>query len=162
MPKNKQYEDAMGSVFDFIFEQSKQKPSKVRPVKPTGVDGSAEYVDALATVLESPLMFVNNSALETFQSATAVDLAAFQVGSHATDKIKINVADLQDALSDPSKFIDKRFQKLEMVRQFTKLSWAGEEMKGIIGGVWAKQHGLDFETQQALMSSGKMLNLHTE
>jgi hypothetical protein len=162
MPKSKQYEDAMGSVFDFIFEQTKQKPSKVKPVSPTGIDGSGEFVDALSTVLEAPLVFVNNSALETFQSATAVDLAKFQVGPRAREEIKFSTADLQNALSDPSKFIDKQFSKIESNRVFSRLGWAGEEMKGIIGGVWARKYGLDFETQQALMSSGKLLNLHTE
>ncbi len=155
MPKSKQYEDAMGSVFDFIFTQSQQKPSKVKPVSPTGVDGSSEYIDALAAVLENPLLFVNKTSMDAFQEAANVNVGAFQVGKSGTDKIKINLNDLKDALSNPSEFIDKRYKKLEDVRKFTRLSWTGEEMKGILGGVWARSKGLDFQTQQALIGSAK-------
>ena len=33
MPKQKQYEDALGSVFDFIFTESQKPPDKRKPVK---------------------------------------------------------------------------------------------------------------------------------
>lgn len=155
MPKSKQYEDAMSSVFDFIFEQSKKSPTKVKPVKVTGVDGTSEYVDAIAATLEAPLLFVNNNTLEAFKDATDIDFAAFQVGGRKSDGIKLNVNDLKDMLSDPSGFVNKKFSKIEGARKMQRLAWAGEEMKGVLGAVWARQHKLDFDTQQALMSSAK-------
>ncbi|MHC1716503.1 MAG: hypothetical protein AB9915_01225 [Candidatus Dojkabacteria bacterium] len=155
MPKPKQYENAMGSVFDFIFEQSKKSPTKVKPLKVTGVDGTSSYVDAVSAVLEAPLLFVNGNTMGAFQGATSVDIAAFQVGQRASDKIKLNTSDLKDALSDPSGFVNKRFQKIEGARKMQRLAWVGEEMKGILGVVWARKNNLDFETQQALLSSSR-------
>ena len=80
MPQQKQqYEDALGSIFDFMFEQSQKPPNKVKPVKVTGVDGTSEYVEAITAVLENPLLFVNNNVMESFKDAVDINLASVRV-----------------------------------------------------------------------------------
>ena len=82
MPKQKQYEDALGSVFDFIFTESKKTPDKRKPVKVTGVDGTNEYVEALGAVLEAPGQFVNKSTINAFNDMVNVDMAAIDLGEN--------------------------------------------------------------------------------
>ena len=79
-PKKKQYEDAMGSVFDFIFTESKKPVNKQKPVKVTGVDGTYEYVDAIAAVLENPAKFVNKTTVDAFNDLVNPELAAVDLG----------------------------------------------------------------------------------
>lgn len=89
MPKKKQYEDAMSSVFDFIFTESKKPINKQKPVKVTGVDGTYEYADAIVSVLENPGMFVNKTTVDAFNDLVNPEIAAVDLSAIRDKKSKI-------------------------------------------------------------------------
>jgi hypothetical protein len=156
MPQQKkQYEDALGSVFDFIFEESQKPPNKVKPVKVTGVDGSSEMVDALTAVLENPLLYVNKTTMEAFNNAFDVDVGTVSVGKRVPDNIKFNLGELKKLMENPSTYIDAQYKKIEGIRKQQRIAWAGEEMRGIVGYMWAKKYGLDKDTQEAMVAAGR-------
>ena len=152
MPKQKQYEDALGSVFDFIFTESQKRPDKRKPVKVTGVDGTSEYVDAIAAVLESPGQFVNKTTVDAFNDIVNPDLAVIDLGPN--EKVKFSLLNVKSALENDLSFIDKGFAKIEADRKLGKLAWAGQQLSGVVAATWAKKYGLDLGTQDALFNMG--------
>jgi len=154
-PKKKQYEDAMGSVFDFIFTESKKPVNKQKPVKVTGVDGTYEYVDAIAAVLENPAKFVNKTTVDAFNDLVNPELAAVDLGPPGSrERIKFSFLNAKGVLENDMGFVDKAFAKIEADRKLGKLAWAGEQLSGIVAATWARKYGLDFETQNALFNMG--------
>lgn len=163
--KKEQYEDALGSIFDFIFEESKKPPGKARPVKApkaTGVDTTSELIDALGSVLANPLLFVNEQTKKAFDETVqplkdVVDIAPIQikVGDRPTDTFKIKLSDIPKIIKDPGGWADKQFKGIEARRKSQRAAWAGEELKGVLGGLWAKERGLDRETQLAMAGAGR-------
>ena len=41
-------DDTLGQIFDFIFAQQELPPDKRKPIKPTGINGNSELVDAVS------------------------------------------------------------------------------------------------------------------
>ena len=158
MPKKKQYEDAMSSVFDFIFTESKKPINKQKPVKVTGVDGTYEYADAIAAVLENPGKFVNKTTVDAFNDLVNPEIATVDLGPKVdlgpNEKVKFSLLNVKSVLENDMGFVDKAFAKLEADRKLGMLSWAGEQLSGIVAMTWAKKYGLDFETQNALFNMG--------
>ena len=158
MPKKKQYEDAMSSVFDFIFTESKKPINKQKPVKVTGVDGTYEYADAIVSVLENPGKFVNKTTVDAFNDLVNPEIATVDLGpkvdSGPNEKVKFSLLNVKSVLENDMGFVDKAFAKLEADRKLGMLSWAGEQLSGIVAMTWAKKYGLDFETQNALFNMG--------
>lgn len=153
MAKGKQYEDALGSIFDFIFTESKKPANKVKPVKVTGVDGTSELMNAVAAVLENPLLFVNDTTKDAFEGLINPDLASVDLGPN--EKLKFSLKDVGSVLDGDTSFIDKQVKKLEANRKKGALEWAGEELSNIVATAWAKEHGLDITTRDALMNLSK-------
>ncbi len=155
MPKKREDEGALGSVLDFIFTESKKKPDKVKPLKVTGVDGTFEYADAITAVLENPLLFVNKTTEGAFKDLVNPDLVRVKVGPGERDDIRVSLFNVGDILNNRMEFIDKQFARMEQQRKLGRLTWAGQEIGGLIAANWAKNRGLDYDTQRALMSMGK-------
>lgn len=153
--QKEQYESALGSIFDFIFEQTKQPLSKVKPIKPTGVDGASELVDAVGSVLANPLLFVNEEAMKAFKDGMDLAPVQLRVGDRPTDLLKIKLSDIGSILEDPGEWADKQFKKLEMLRKQQRAAWAGEELKGVLGGLWARNLGLETEAQMAMAGAAR-------
>ena len=66
MPKKKAgYEDALGSIFDFIFKESKTRPAKYKPPKYTGKNNSSTLAGAFAEIASKPAMYFSNAASGT-------------------------------------------------------------------------------------------------
>ncbi len=152
--KQEQYEDAIGSIFDFIFTQSQKPPNKTKPLKVTGVDGTSEIVDALAAAIENPAMFVNNNTIEAFQDFVDIDLAKIQLDDRGA-AIKFNLKNIGQIVRDPGKYVDAQFKRAEAVRKSQRMASTGEAMRGVVAGSWAAKKGLDFETRTALAQVGR-------
>ena len=152
--KQEQYEDAIGSIFDFIFAESQKPPSKSKPLKVTGIDGTSEIVDALAAAVENPAMFVNNNTIEAFQDFVDIDLAKIQLDDRG-GAIKFNLKNIGQIIKDPDKFIDSQFARAEAIRKSQRMASTGEAMRGVVAGSWAAKKGLDYETRRALAQVGR-------
>lgn len=148
-----QYQGALDSIFNFIFTESKKPANKVKPVKVTGVDGSNEFMDAVAAVLENPLLFVNDTTKNAFEGLINPDIATVDLGPN--EKVKLSLKDVGSVLKGDTSFIDKQLKKLEANRKKGTLEWAGEELSNIVATAWAKEHGLDITTRDALMNMSK-------
>lgn len=158
MPKkNVGYEDAMGSVFDFIFTEAQKPPNKVKPVKVTDVDGTSEYADAITAVLENPLLFVNKTTVGALNDIVNPDLVKVTFGANTReDRVGVKLLNAKDVLSGDLSFIDDQFNKLEARRKLGRLTWAGASLGGLIAADWARKNKLDFDTQMAMMGAGKV------
>lgn len=152
--KQEQYEDALGSIFDFIFTQSQKPPSKTKPLKVTGVDGTSEIVDALAAAIENPAMFVNSNTINAFQDFVDIDLAKIDLDQRGA-QIRFRLKNIGQILKDPGKYVESQFTTAEAIRKSQRMAATGEAMRGVVAGSWAAKKGLDFETRTALAGVGR-------
>ncbi len=156
MPKQKeQYEDALGSIFDFIYSESQKSPKKVKPMKVTGIDGTSELSDALVGILENPLLFVNDTTMGSLNEAMDITLAEFNLSDRPGKKIGFNIQDIGKIVTDPRGFVDDAFKGMEGLRKMQKAAHGGEIMKSVLGGMWARKNGMDWDSQKALMVAGR-------
>ena len=152
--KQEQYEDALGSIFDFIFTESQKPPSKSKPLKVTGIDGTTEIVDALAAAVENPAMFVNENTLNAFQDFVDIDLAKINLDQRG-GQIRFRLKNIGQMLRDPNGYIDSQFKRAEAIRKSQRMAATGEAMRGVVAGSWAAKKGLDYETRRALAGVGR-------
>ncbi|HRY22253.1 MAG TPA: hypothetical protein P5311_00600 [Candidatus Dojkabacteria bacterium] len=152
--KQEQYEDALGSIFDFIFTESQKPPGKSKPLKVTGIDGTSEIVDALAAAVENPAMFVNENTINAFQDFVDIDLAKIDLDQRGS-QVRLRLKNIGQILKDPGKYIDSQFATAEAIRKSHRMASTGEAMRGIVAGSWAAKKGLDFETRRAMAGVGR-------
>ncbi|MFA7627833.1 MAG: CHAP domain-containing protein [Candidatus Dojkabacteria bacterium] len=152
--KQEQYEDAIGSIFDFIFTESQKPPGKTKPLKVTGIDGTSEIVDALAAAVENPAMYVNNNTMNAFQDFVDIDLAKINLDQQGA-QIRFRLKNIGQILKDPDKYIDSQFSTAEAIRKMGRMAATGEAMRGVVAGSWAAKKGLDFETRRAMAGVGR-------
>lgn len=152
MAKSKQGDnrDALGSIFDFIFAESQKPPEKRKPVRYSNVHGTSEMVDALASVLEKPGLYVSDQVLKNLDDGLNVQLGEMYLGkSSPQSKTKIYSKDLLKMFSDPNGFFDKAYQKANP--KFNMAQWSGKSYRGIVAASWAKKQGIaDEDTRWAL------------
>ncbi len=152
MAKKKQYENALDSVFDFIFTESQKAPDKRKPLTVTGADGTNEYIDAIAAVLQRPGQFVNETTIDAFNDLVNPEVATVELG--AKDKVKFSLLNVKETLNNDMSFVDKQFKRIEDNRKLGKIAWGGKALSALVATSWAKKYGLDFSTQNALFNMG--------
>jgi hypothetical protein len=74
----KQDDEILGQIFDFIFKEAKKPPEKRRPVRVTGLNGNSDLVDALTAALEKPGVFMSDQILDVFNDALDLKLGTFK------------------------------------------------------------------------------------
>lgn len=153
--QRRQYEGAMESIFDFIFEQNERPPHKRTPLKVTGVDGTSEVVEALGAVLEKPGAFVNDATMDGLIEFANIDLAKISLGDRLPGAVKFNLKDIGTILKDPSAYVEKSFKTMEAIRRSQRIAHSGEIMGSLVAKGWAKRHGLGKEVGDAMMNIGR-------
>lgn len=152
---SKKNEATVGSIYDFVFSESRKTPDKVRPVKATGVDSTDSYVNAITAVLEDPLMYVNKTTEDAIRGVANIDIASIEVGPGPTEKVKFSSGNIKDLLNNDMKFVDNAFNKMEAARKAGKATAFGLGVAGLTSAIMARKSGLDWETQDALAHMGK-------
>lgn len=152
----KQYENVTGSIYDFLFSESKKAPDKVRPVKATGVDTTDSYVNAVTAVLEDPLLYVNKTTEDAIRDVANIDIASIELGPGPTEKVKFTGSNIRDLFNNDMKFVDKAFERMEATRKAGRASAFGWQVAGLTAAMMARKSGLDWETQDALANMGKV------
>jgi len=152
---SKKNEVAVGSIYDFIFSESRKTPDKVRPVKATGIDSTDAYVNAIAATLEDPLMYVNKATEGAIRGAANIDIASIEIGPAPTEKVKFSSGNIKDLLNNDMKFVDNAFSKMEATRKAGRATAFGLGIAGLTSAIMARKSGLDWETQDALAHMGK-------
>ena len=142
--KQKGYDDALGSIFDFMFTQAKKPPDKRKPIKPTGISGSSEFTDALATVLENPAAFVGDTTLGAINDSLDAKLVQLQTSSRG-QTLDFSAANLAEFANDPNKFIKKAYDKQKMLRKSTHIRWLAPAVQDVITKAYAYKIGMDYE-----------------
>ncbi len=141
--------DALGSIFDFIFKESKKSPDKRRPIKPTGISGESMLTDALAASLEMPGAFITNNIIDEFNDMLDIKLADFKLDDQT--KVSISSNNVIDFLRDPNTFIQKQIDRGKGVRKANRIRFLGEVMDDYLTTAWAHQYG-DLEAKEIALA----------
>ncbi len=153
MPKKGQSQnyDALGSIFNFLFEQSKQPPDKRRPIPVTGESGNDALTGMIATALTRPAAFVTETSINEFNSILDVELAKVKFDRNGED-IKIRTSKIIDLIKDPAGYIDKVIKDNDAARKANRAKFLGETMEDFITTSWAYKFG-NKEVQSAAVAN---------
>lgn len=144
-------------IIEFISEESKKSPVEVKPVKVERVEDTTAFAKAVAAALKNPQLFVNDTTLKALEEAVGLEYILKKAGEidPNLDTSKVDTEQLKEAIKSPGKTADKQAPKLESQRKIAKATWAGNGTIGVVGGVWAKQAGLDEQSQQVMTDLGQ-------
>ncbi len=142
MPKKGQSQnyDALGSIFNFLFEQSKQPPDKRRPIPITGESGNDALTGMIATALTRPAAFITETSINEFNSILDVELAKVKFDRNGED-ITIKSSNLINLIKDPAGFVDKVIKDNDAARKANRAKFLGEVMDDFITTSWAYKFG---------------------
>lgn len=152
MPKGrtKKNYDALGSIFDFIFQEAEKPVDKRRPVPPTGISAEGEFSDALISTLEKPGAFVSNTLIKEFNDALDVKLLSLDFNNQG--KINISANNIVDVIRDPGAFVDKAIQRAKTDRKASRVRFLGEAMDDFLITSWAHKYG-DTEAREIALAN---------
>lgn len=150
-PRKDENYDALGSIFDFIFKESKKPPDKRRPIKPTGIAGESMLTDALAATLEMPGAFITDNTINELNTALDLQLANVDFGSDY-GKITVSTNNVADFIRDPEAFVDNVIKKGQGIRKAQRARFLGEFMDDYLTTAWAHKYG-DLEVKKIALAN---------
>ena len=143
------YEDALGSIFDFMFAEANKPPDKRKPIKPTGVSGSSEFTDALGMVLENPAAFVSDTVIDGMNDAFNPSLIKTQIDTRGNE-MEIKANDIAGILKDPNAFFKKQYDTAKLKRKGSHIRWMAPAVQDVVTRAYAKKLGLSAEDGKIL------------
>jgi hypothetical protein len=157
-PKSDNF-DALGSVFDFLFEEAKKPPEKRKPIVPTGVAGGDMLTDGIFAALEKPGVFISDKIVGEFNSAIELQLGAIQFDD--AGKVKVTTNSLIDFLKDPQGTVEKSIQRNQGIRKSMRAAYLGKFTEDFIASGWARKYG-NLEAQRAVYGTSIARNSRDE
>lgn len=140
--KKAQYEDALSSVFDFIFKNSTKKGKGLKPPKPTGLSPSNDFVGALAEMAGQPAYYTSAGIMGLFDEAINQSLVEFYVdkkeGADKTGRFRVRPREVLTLLRNPSEYVNKVFADAKKERAWSKTN-LGSYLDQAIGTYWANK-----------------------
>jgi hypothetical protein len=146
---DKQYNDALGSIYDFLFEQAEKPIDKRKPIKPSGLSGGSEFADALGTVVLNPAAYVGTATMDTISEAYNADLVEFEIDKQGS-KVEIKLNDIGKMLKNPNKFFDDQYKKAEAIRKAGRVRWFSRPIQQQVFTAWARKNGFTMEEARVL------------
>ncbi|MGI6423243.1 MAG: M23 family metallopeptidase [Candidatus Dojkabacteria bacterium] len=146
-PKSDNY-DALGSVFDFLFEESKKPPERRRPITPTGIAADSELTDGIFAALERPGAFVSDTVISEFNDALNVEIGRIKYGEYGS--VKFTTMGMIDFLRDPAAAFDKAIKTQNAIRKSQRALFLGALAEDVITTAWAHKYG-DEEAKRAVL-----------
>lgn len=157
-PKSDNF-DALGSIFDFLFEEARKPPDKRKPIVPTGVSGGDAITDGIFASLEKPGAFISDKIVGEFNSAIELQLGAIQFDD--AGKVKVTTNSLIDFLKDPQGTVEKAIQRNQGIRKSMRAAYLGKFTEDFIASGWAKKYG-NLEAQRAIYGTSIARNSKEE
>lgn len=165
MPKKQDgYDDALGSIFDFVFANNKSKKSRGIPYKPSGASGTDELTRALADIVAMPGAYMADAAInnvnETFLDPSLVEVYLdvedekkykFNYDPKAS-RYRVRLSDLGKAMSNPKGFVDGIDKKIKQQRAWVRLTGASATLDSAAAIGIGLKNGM---TTQDAMTFGK-------
>lgn len=148
-PKSDNF-DALGSVFDFLFEEARKPPEKRKPIIPTGVAAGDMLTEGVFAALEKPGAFISDTVVSEFNDALDIEMGKFKYGEFGSVKLTSNT--LVDFLKDPQAAFDKAITIQKAVRKTQRATFLGAMMDDFVTSAWAHKYG-DLEAQRAVFGT---------
>lgn len=148
-PKSDNF-DALGSVFDFLFEEARKPPEKRKPIVPTGVAAEDMLTEGIFAALEKPGAFISDTVVSEFNDALDIEMAKFKYGEFGS--VKLTSTTLMDFLKDPQAAFDKAITIQKAVRKTQRFTFLGAMMDDFATSSWAHKYG-NLEAQRAVFGA---------
>lgn len=152
-PRKEENSDALGQIFDFIFNEAQKPPDKRKPVKVTGISGQNELTDVLSAALEKPGVFLTDQILETFNEALDLEVARINTNEQGSASVKFSTGNLLALLNDPNTYMQKGFDNAKIMRKQMRAQYLGKMMQHAVAEGWARKYNLDLDAKEAIRGS---------
>lgn len=139
----------LGQIFDFIFSESKKKPSRRKPVKLTGINGQKILTDGLIAALERPGAFITEQSAKDFGDSLDVTLTKIKTDDAGVGGVKIALSKTVDIIKDPGKTFDKAVATSKAFRKSQRATYVGQFFRETMANAWARKYA-DLDTQIAV------------
>ncbi len=169
--KKPEYEDALGSIFDFIFTNSTKKGKGLKPVRPSGKSPSDDITATLAQIAAAPHSQLNAAGLAVFDEALNKSFIEFHFDKMEQHKgyleskrpylddgagrVRVRTRELLGFFQAPGATIDKAFKKADAERKWARYTGLGIGIDFVAAGVWAKKNG--FSNKDAYRIAGSTM-----
>ncbi|MCA9375001.1 hypothetical protein KC622_01575, partial [Candidatus Dojkabacteria bacterium] len=164
--RQKEYEDALSSIFDFLFEKAKSDSRPLRPVRPTGLSPTDDVAAAMAALAAAPSNYLTGPLLDSL-NATLGDEALIKIfpdiidtrlnpaSDNSAGRFRVRGKELTKFMQDPNAYVEKVFKGAEEERKWARIGGGGGILDNAIAGAWAKRSGLPMSEVIKVMTSSK-------
>ncbi len=163
--KKQSYENATQSIFDFIFTQSK-KGKPARPIKPSDVSGSDEFVRSLAEIASKPNFYITDTLEQLLNDTVLADaIVQFQLDKFDGKKLpnydgdagrmRVRGRELVKFLKNPSSYIDSVAKNAQAERKLATAAAVGGMMDQAIAATYAMKSGMNMKDAMRLGSAAR-------
>jgi hypothetical protein len=105
------------------------------------MQADSAYVSAVIDALATPGVIVGEQTIATVQNLIDAPVE-IQTQSDVIGKVKIKPTDIPELLQNPSKFIDKLFEKNRKISKMSRLTTFGGQARMLAGSTYAKNADL--------------------
>lgn len=162
MPKDKEFEGALDSVFDFLFSSKSKKgsPSKQKKegMKLEGLANAGEFAETLVSMASAPAMYAGETVAATVESVVGgVPITIQFVGKPDTGKyanlnpmagrVRVRLKEL-GSLRNVRSLVEgaqKKFEQEQAKTKLLSLFGAGQVADAVLSLAAAKRTGVDFD-----------------
>lgn len=157
MPKPRKpegYDNALSSIFDFVFKQSQQKGKK-KPYRYSGkTDGSDALAKGLAELAANPAFYASNAMMSNVNESLLnnIKFLEFRMDlkdgnkylyyDDAASRVRIRGSEIGKAFSNPRKFIDGVFDGAKDEHRWMAITGAVAYLDGAVASYMGARNGM--------------------
>lgn len=164
--RQKEYEDALSSIFDFLFEKAKVDSRPLKPTRPTGLSPTDDVAAAMAALATAPANYLTGPLLDSLNSTLGeealiklfpdkINTRLNPASDDTAGRFRVRGKELSKFLRDPNAYVEGVFKAAEEERKWARIGGGAGILDNAIAGAWAKRSGLPMSEVVKIMTSSK-------
>lgn len=161
------YENALASIFDFIFKQAKSKSKPLRPPpRPSGATGN-ELADGLAEIAAKPALYATDALMQFLNQGLLdqklielyvdqLDSDEFQNIEGSSGRFRIKANDLSKFIANPGSFVSGAVDSARGERAWARVAGFGKFIDQAAARLWARKNGFSRIEADRFAKAAKM------
>ncbi|KKR05630.1 MAG: hypothetical protein UT34_C0002G0137 [candidate division WS6 bacterium GW2011_GWF2_39_15] len=149
-----EYEDALQSIYDFIFKNNKNK-GRLRPGRISGAAASDKLAAALAEIASKPGFYASDVVMNSIGQSIGspewirlwtdkLNVEKFQGADDSAGRLRVKNIETAKLITNPRKYVAGAYASAKAEREWArKVGFAGY-IDGAVALLWAKKNGMSW------------------